>query len=221
MTWTSVLTLPEAALSQQVSLWMTDPHPGLTAPSSAQTEAPAAGSPRRTTPLRPSSPPEICSFSSSSPSSPSSSCSPSLPPSCRLLLPRLLPHLCPCPSSLPSSFSSSSCLLQSLPGLPSSSSRSGRLEREMEGEAWRENKIGKTESKAKRNIQIWKSRQLFYCTYFDFKIIIIFVITIFVLSLRILLFLFCSLLHWWCKGLKNSGEYQREPCEKGKKGVQN
>lgn len=102
-----------------------EPEPGLTAPSSAQEEAPVAGSPRPMTPLRPSSPPELCSFSSSSPSSPSSSWSTSLPPSRRLLP----------PSSLPSSFSSSSCPQRWRPGLPSyasveSSPHSDRLDTE-------------------------------------------------------------------------------------------
>lgn len=102
-----------------------EPEPGLTAPSSAQAEAPVAGSPRPMTPLRPSSPPELCSFSSSSPSSPSSSWSTSLPPSRRLLP----------PSSRPSSFSSSSCPQRWRPGLPSyasveSSPHSDRLDTE-------------------------------------------------------------------------------------------
>lgn len=102
-----------------------EPEPGLTAPSSAQAEAPVAGSPRPTTRLRLSSPLELCSFSSSSPSSPSSSWSTSLPPSRRLLP----------PSSLPSSFSSSSCPRRWRPGLPSyvsveSSPHSDRLDTE-------------------------------------------------------------------------------------------
>lgn len=91
-------------------------NPNLTTLSSAQKEAPVAGYPHPMTPLCPSSPRELCSFSSSSLSSPSSSWLPSHPPSCRLLL---LPHSCPYPSFPPSSLSFSYGPLQWLYGLPS------------------------------------------------------------------------------------------------------
>lgn len=91
--------------------------PGLTAPSSAQTGAPVAGSHPLMSALHPSSPREPCSFSSSSPSL-SFSSRPSLPLECHLC--SLPPHFSPFPSC-PPSFSSSSCPLRWLPGLPSSS----------------------------------------------------------------------------------------------------
>lgn len=91
-------------------------NPGLTAPSLPQSEASVAGSRPLMPDPYPSSPQELCSFSSSSPSL-SFSSRPSLPPEHHLP-----PNFPPFPSCPPCSFSSSSfCPLRWLPGLPSSS----------------------------------------------------------------------------------------------------